>query len=177
MLIKKDGERMILGLDLSSVNSGYSIFDGSNLVSYGSIIPDKKMNHSEKLAFIYDEINKLFKQFNITAVSIEDQHLRQNVDTLKLLSRIGGVAMLCAEQHGASVYLYPAPTIKLTFTGNGKAEKNDMILKAMELYKMQRCMLDDNMADAIGCAYTHMQLGGMVPKKNKVKKNRGIQSK
>jgi crossover junction endodeoxyribonuclease RuvC len=169
--------KMILGLDLSSVNSGYSIFDGDTLVSYGSIIPKKTMNHSEKLAFIYDRIDELFQRFNITEVSIEDQHLRLNVDTLKLLSRIGGIAMLCAEKHGASISLYPAPTIKHTFTGDGKAEKEDMILKAMEQYGIMRCMIDDNIADAIGCGYTHLQLKGVLPAKKKSTKKQGKRKK
>ena len=147
---------MVLGLDLSSVNSGYSILDDLSLVAFGSIIPVKKTTHSEKLQFIYESIDELFKKYNITEVAIEDQHLRLNVDTLKLLSRIGGVAMLCAQQHGASITLYPAPTIKLGFTGSGKADKKDMIAKAIELYNLQRGSIDDNIADSIACAYIHV---------------------
>lgn len=147
---------MVLGLDLSSVNSGYSVIDGESLVDYGSIIPKSSMNHSEKLDFIHYHIQELCKKHKITIFAIEDQHLRFNVDTLKLLSRICGVAMLCAHQNGAEVFLYPAPTIKLTFTGNGKAEKTDMIARAMELYHLERCNIDDNIADAIGTAYTHL---------------------
>jgi len=147
---------MILGLDLSSVNSGYSILDDDlSLVAFGSIIPVKNATHSEKLVYIYENIDELFKKYEITQVAIEDQHLRSNVDTLKLLSRIAGVAMLCAKQHGASVTLYPAPTIKMCFTGSGKADKKQMIARAIELYNLKRNQIDDNISDAIGVAYTH----------------------
>lgn len=147
---------MIIGLDLSSVNSGYAILDGTSLITFGSIIPSKKASHSEKLCFIYESIRELFSKYPITEVAIEDQHFRTNVDTLKLLSRIAGVAMLCAAQHGASVSLYPAPTIKLCFTGSGKADKKDMIAKAIERYELRRDQIDDNIADSIGVCYTHV---------------------
>lgn len=165
---------MILGLDLSSSNSGYALLslEGDKLISYGSIIPGKKMSHCEKLMFIYDAIDNLFKEFDVKEVSIEDQLFRRNISTLKLLSRIGGVAMLCSTQHGASVFLYPATTIKHSFTGNGKADKEDMILKAKTLYKIDG--IDDNIADAIGCCYTHSQLKGIIPNKKKSKQSGAI---
>lgn len=148
---------MILGLDLSSVNSGYSVMDdGTSLVAFGSIIPDKKFSQSEKIKFIYEHISCIFDTYSITEVVIEDQHLRNNVNTLKLLSRIAGVAILCASQHGAEIFFYQPSVIKLCFAGTGKAKKNDMMDKAIEIYKLQQKDIDDNIADAIGCSYTHV---------------------
>jgi crossover junction endodeoxyribonuclease RuvC len=144
--------------------------DNDKLIAYGSIIPDRKMNHCEKLMYIYNRINSLFEDHNITEVSIEDQHLRKNVDTLKLLSRIGGVAMLCAQQHGVPTTLYPATTIKHIFANDGHADKSMMISRAVELYNLQRSQIDDNIADSIGVAYTHIKLQGEIPILNKTAK-------
>ena len=166
---------MILGLDLSSVNSGYCIMglrpsEGGDLISqynallgscqielisYGNIIPNKKFNHAAKLQFIYEYVKGLIERFHIEVVVIEDQHLRMNVDTLKLLSKIGGVAMLAAQQAGCQIYLYPAPTIKKTFTGSGKAKKEEMIATVSEKFNVEN--IDDNVADSIGVAYTYIQ--------------------
>lgn len=162
----------ILGLDLSSVNSGYAIIVNEELVAFGSIIPSKTMTHCQKLSFIYSHINSLCNLYKIDFMSIEDQHLRSNTDTLKLLSRISGVAMLCAEQHGIGVYLYPATTIKLKFTGRGNAEKKDMIEHAVTTYNLNRGEIDDNIADAIGAAYTHFVKKDEVPTAVKKKKRR-----
>lgn len=165
---------MILGLDLSSVNSGYSVLglrpsDGEDLISqynaiigsfqtelisYGNIVPNKKFNHAAKLQFIYENVKGLIERFDIKVVVMEDQHFRANVDTLKLLARIGGVAMLAAQQSGCQIYLYPAPTIKKSFTGDGKAHKEDMIKTAVEKFNVEN--IDDNVADSIGVAYTYV---------------------
>lgn len=147
---------MVLGLDLSSTNTGYAILDGTSLVTYGSIIPGKNANHLEKLLYIYNEIEGILGAYHIDHVAIEDQCYTNNVDTLKLLARISGVVMLCAKQHDIPVSLYPATTVKKHFTGNGQATKEDMIAKALELYNLQRCLVDDNICDAIGIAYTHV---------------------
>ena len=111
---------MILGLDLSSVNSGYSIFrprpeDGwdlntieYDLIAFGNITPSKKLNEQAKLELIYNTIDNLIMEHNIKIVAIEDQHFRSNANTLKLLARISGVAMLAAQKHNCEIYLYPA---------------------------------------------------------------------
>jgi crossover junction endodeoxyribonuclease RuvC len=176
---------MILGLDLSSVNSGYSVMDPwpakgiesedtihmyksivcgiseeensePPLIDYGSIIPNKKMNHAQKLQYIYDEIYKILEQYpQVDKVIMEDQHFRTNASTLKLLARISGVAMLAAQQHGCDIVLYPAATVKKGFTGNGRAEKKDMIAMANQKFGLE--LRDDNIADAIGVAYTYYE--------------------
>jgi Holliday junction resolvasome RuvABC endonuclease subunit len=172
----------VLGLDLSSVNSGYSVMgpqpakgvveygdaihiykstvcgigDESEpaLIDYGSIIPNKKMNHAQKLQYIYEEIYKILEQYpQVDKVIMEDQHFRNNASTLKLLARISGVAMLAAQQHGCEIVLYPAATVKKGFTGNGRAEKKDMIATANDRFGLE--LKDDNQADAIGVSYTY----------------------
>lgn len=170
---------MILGLDLSSVNSGYAVVDfhptsqdGSltteskdtyqeDLISFGNIIPNKVFSHSAKLQFIYEYVNGILTKYDIDVVVIEDQHFRINVDTLKLLSKICGVVMLAAQQAGCGVVLYPAPTIKKSFTGNGKAVKKDMIETAISKFNITEG-IDDNVADSIGvaCTYINKELKG-----------------
>lgn len=147
---------MVLGLDLSSVNSGYSILDNLSLIAFGSIKPPASASHDEKLLFIYNAINILFNTYQITEVAIEDQHFAKNISTLKLLVRISGVAMLCAQQHRAITALYPATTIKLNFTGNGKADKKMMVARAIDIYNLEKGQIDDNIADAIATSYTHI---------------------
>lgn len=168
---------MILGLDLSTKNTGYAVmrlrlgdsgdlitqfnrkYENINeeLVTYGNIIPSDKINHSRKLRFIYNRIKELIKEYNIRVVVIEDQYLRMNVETLKLLARVSGVAMLAAEEGRCRIVLYPAPTIKKEFTGSGKANKDDIMNMAIKRYKLDRNEIDDNTTDAIAIAYTFVK--------------------
>jgi crossover junction endodeoxyribonuclease RuvC len=146
---------IVLGLDLSSTNTGYAIMNTEfNLITYGLIRPPQKMTHSQKLKFIYDGISSILNETRVDHISIEDQYFKINGDTAKLLIRISGVAMLVAEQNNISHTLYTPNSIKLNFSGSGKAQKQDMIDKANELFKIN--IINDNVADAIGCAYTHI---------------------
>lgn len=167
---------MILGLDLSSVNSGYAVLKSKKkeekiktdykvvnmkgkeyiLVTYGNITPKKNLNNQAKIEIIYNMIKKLITEYDIKIVTIEDQYFGANAKTLKLLSRICGVAILAAQQNNCELYLYASTSIKKSFTGNGRAKKIDMIETAIKMLGLKPKTVDDNVADAIGTAITYI---------------------
>lgn len=159
---------VVLGLDLSSVNTGYSIFGASyegapgnsshQLIAFGNITPNQHLNEQAKLETIYNLIEELIKEHGIDCVAIEDTYYSKNAKTFKVLVRISGVAILAAQKNGCEIYLYPPTTIKKTFSGNGKAKKKEMITTAIEIYKIDPDSIEDNAADAIAVGHTHIQL-------------------
>ncbi len=172
---------MILGLDLSSVATGFSVMryisddstqykgfttslpepkggSGIELITYGCIRPPKIFSSSGKIEFIYDNIQDVLKEYPICTVAIEDQYFKLNAKTLKLLSNICGVAMLAAQQAKCEIAIYEATKTKKFFTGDGRASKKDMINMAMAMFKIEDGVIDDNIADAIAVAYTHLIL-------------------
>lgn len=171
---------LILGLDLSSVNSGYSvlgigperdfslpsIYDEEIdadivLIEYGNIIVPENFNHETKLMYIYDSVTRIISRLKKTYpsteidLSIEDSHFRSNVNTLKLLARISGVVMLAGRKKKCGIHYYSAAAIKKAFSGSGKASKKDMINTAKEKFNIED-NIDDNASDSIGAAYTHI---------------------
>lgn len=167
---------LILGLDLSSVNTGYAVFgllskEGvsissldclksdfkENIEGFGSIKPNKKFDHTQKIHFIYEAIKKVLNDYDISAVAIEDQYFRSNAKTLKLLSRICGVAMLAAHESGCTVDFYTASRVKKYLSGKGNASKKDMVEAAVERFNLSKGEIDDNIADAMGVGFTHIE--------------------
>lgn len=147
---------MILGLDLSSVGTGYAILDNELLAGYGCVTPKKTLSSQDKLLFLYENITSLLENYNITSVAIEDQFSGPNAETFKVLVRISGIAILSAKIHGMDAVLYKPNTVKRIFAGYGLAKKGDMLKRANELFGLD--ISNDNIADAIGVAYTHKQL-------------------
>lgn len=165
---------MILGLDLSSVNSGYALISlqtksggqasylecckeevVETIEEYGNIKPGKKMNSMEKILYIYESILDILKEKDVDAMVIEDQYFGRNAKTGKLLSRICGAAIIAGVQFGCKVEIYTASRVKKHFSGKGNASKKLMIESAKTRYGIDD--IDDNVADAIGVGFTYIE--------------------
>lgn len=84
----------ILSLDASTSSSGWSIFDGKKLISYGCIKSNKK-EWRHRIADMVDEIDKIIKQDGeIERIYVEDVPLMSaNPQTLKMLCCLQGALL------------------------------------------------------------------------------------
>lgn len=85
-----------LGLDISSTSTGWALLINGRLYTnkyYGIIAPNKNFSLAEKLSFFRETLVEIINFTRPTDVIIEDIFLRNNVGTLKLLSRFSGVAI------------------------------------------------------------------------------------
>lgn len=146
---------IILGIDPSTVSTGWAIIDENKaVVDCGAICPGKKLNEQEKIKYVYDELCSVMKDYKPDHVACEDQFARLNPKTLKILSRLVGSILLACEQNGNKVTLYAPTHVKSVFSGIGNATKEQMIDKARE-YTIRELCSDE--ADAIGVAITLME--------------------
>ncbi|HNW35556.1 MAG TPA: crossover junction endodeoxyribonuclease RuvC, partial [Candidatus Ozemobacteraceae bacterium] len=70
------------------------------------------------------------------------------------LGELRGVARLCAAEADIPVSFYPPARVKLAITGSGRAAKEDVIRMVSAEFGVKP--KDDNEADAISIAYTHI---------------------
>lgn len=87
---------IIVGLDLSTSLSGYSVFEDSTLIAYGDIKPkgddwrDRIMDETMQLA-------ELFRKYKPDKIYIEDVPLKPGQNTLLKLGAVHGMILsLCA---------------------------------------------------------------------------------
>jgi len=83
----------ILGLDVSSANTGHCIINNGRLIksTLGSIIPEKKNSLGGKLQYFERELIKLLQKHNPDYVIIEDIFRGPNIITFKTLAMFRGV--------------------------------------------------------------------------------------
>jgi crossover junction endodeoxyribonuclease RuvC len=143
---------MILGLDLSSADTGYAIIDKGELVDFGSIQPPKKLDQAQKIEYIYSNVLLLLDKFPIKKIIIEDQFIGAGRQTAIFLVRISGAIFLIAAQHDIPLKVVAPTHVKSVFTGTGKADKAMMLYKANTIYNLN--ITNENIADAIGVATT-----------------------
>lgn len=148
---KIKGENRVLALDQASHITGYSIFDGSNLVTYGTFetqeTDEAKRFHEIKLWLI-----SMIENWQCDIVGIEGIQYQQTmgVTTFQTLARLQGILMdLCVELNIPYV-ICPTNTWRAHcgVKGTKRADKKrSMQLLVKEWYDVS---VSDDIADAVG---------------------------
>lgn len=146
---------IILGLDLSMSKTGVAVFDGWDLIHTELIEPKHKMPKPKTdrsnyygliLADYYHRFNQLITEYEPGYVSIERGFTKGNNAT-QVLYRLHGVANMACRN--ILTRNYPALSVKKSFTGKGRASKDDMIYRAKLKYGVD---VSEDEADAIAVA-------------------------
>jgi Holliday junction resolvasome RuvABC endonuclease subunit len=82
-----------LALDLSTTSTGWAIGNGSP-EAWGTIKPPAKAGVIERIAFVVDESLKLFRDFAIEAVAIEESNYARNMKVARALLGLRGALVL-----------------------------------------------------------------------------------
>lgn len=88
----------ILSLDISSVSTGYAIFENDKLIDYGIIDTSKIKLHGERLVAFEKELKSLIAKYNPEVIAAEDIYKGRNPKTHKILALYHGITYkLCFE--------------------------------------------------------------------------------
>lgn len=83
-----------LCLDQATKISGYSVFEGKNLITYGTLeVDQKEKNPIERMKQMNDKIIELFDSLSPDFIVFEDVQFQQNYGTFQQLSQLQGVLM------------------------------------------------------------------------------------
>lgn len=134
---------IILGIDPGYVNIAYTVFDSSTK----KVLKSAKVE-GRKLKSVYDNFEQLLLEFKIDALHIESQycHPRNQSVYSKTLERNGIILLLC-ELNNIEVKSITPTSLKKKITGNGKADKND-IIKIVSPY-FEGKSFDNHQADSL----------------------------
>lgn len=125
----------ILCLDLSSVNTGYSIFHNSKVVKKGNIRPSKKLKTFEKLAYIVKNIVILYKKIDILV--IEGLYYGINFDSIIYLARLSGAVIYEWVKHSKTEpIIYVASHARKLVGIAGNAHKAEVQVFILEYFKL-----------------------------------------
>jgi len=137
-----------LGLSVIEADSGRLIFSLSRRLSRGD--PQERLLNLRKLLL------EAIKRYQPQEMAIEDVFLpaKTSRKTPISLGELRGVARLCAAEHGIPVFFYAARQVKQAITGFGNASKEDVTRWIESEFNVK--VKDDNEADAISIAWTHI---------------------
>lgn len=159
----------ILGLDVSTVATGFCIFDSltecNKPLAYGVINPDTELTESEKYYYIAEQIKLLIKIYRPDDISVEDTFYSKDPTVLKKLSRIAGqVQYIWYDLMQKNVNFYMAMTARKSIGLKGTAKKEEIVEAVNKFFDMRGRIKDHNIADAFVVGYHHL-----VAKNNPIK--------
>jgi len=179
---------IILGLDISTKNTGWSIIKYSNqnfsLVDYGDI-PRKKMTIEETLVNFEKKLQEIIELWKPNVISAEAPFVGTNRQTIEKLCYVHGVMQLIAKKANLPVTYYSVMTLKSKILGGikikntdgskktGKQMKQEVQDKIISIFGKDSFFKEynDDITDSISAAYVYILMDGKpIEKKKKSKK-------
>lgn len=105
----------VLGLDMSSKKSGYSLFNNEKLIDYGlwEISFKDEKDWRERIIFMANQLENYIKTHDIEQVFVEDvPPVLENSQTIKVLSALQGCVLTICKLNNIKVKFVPNNTWK-----------------------------------------------------------------
>jgi crossover junction endodeoxyribonuclease RuvC len=164
--------KIILGIDPGTLMMGYGIIE---------VYPDKRIqlkemnvlklsgkkgNH-ERLQLIHEKVIHLIDEHKPHEFAIEAPFFGKNVQSMLKLGRAQGVAIAAAMSANLSVTEYSPKKVKLSITGNGNADKEQVWKMLQRILLIGQRPKHYDATDALAVAICHhFQSNACVPKNN-----------
>lgn len=161
--------KIILGIDPGTIVMGYGLItiQGNNvsLLELGVLKPGKIKDSYKRLQLIFNTVSGLITRYQPTDFAIEAPFFGKNVQSMLKLGRAQGVAIAAAMRHGLEVTEYSPKKVKQSVTGNGNADKHQVMkmLQSLLLFKETPKLLDATDALAVALCH-HFQTNSILSK-------------
>jgi crossover junction endodeoxyribonuclease RuvC len=157
--VPKSKPVIILGIDPGTIIMGYGLIkaDGNKitLLDMGVLQPGKISDTYKKLQLIYNTVSGLITKYQPTTFAIEAPFFGKNVQSMLKLGRAQGVAIAAAMRHGIEVTEYSPKKVKQSVTGNGNANKEQVMKMLQQILNFTENPKHFDATDALAVAVCH----------------------
>ncbi|MBS1576195.1 MAG: crossover junction endodeoxyribonuclease RuvC [Bacteroidetes bacterium] len=169
--------KIILGIDPGTLIMGYGLIAVENnsisLIELGVLKPGKVKDGYKKLQLIFNTVSGLITKYQPDHFAIEAPFFGKNVQSMLKLGRAQGVAIAAAMRHGLEVVEYSPKKVKQSITGNGNADKEQVMRMLQTILSFKENPKHYDATDALAVAVCHhfqfkLPLANTTP--NKIKK-------
>ncbi|WCR53788.1 MAG: Crossover junction endodeoxyribonuclease RuvC [Wolbachia endosymbiont of Ctenocephalides orientis wCori] len=149
----------IIGLDPGISKTGWAVISLSekNNIEFldgSTISTNSKMDVGQRLHIIFEQLQKIISLHSPDEAAVEKIFVNKNPRSSLTLGYARGVAILALQMTQLSINEYDANYIKKSITGNGHADKDQVIFMVKQIIKNVdvKC---HHTADAIATAICH----------------------
>ncbi len=151
--------KIILGIDPGTIVMGYGLIAVTGhdvtLLELGVLKPGKVKDGYKKLQLIFNTVSGLITKYQPTDFAIEAPFFGKNVQSMLKLGRAQGVAIAAAMRHGLEVTEYSPKKVKQSITGNGNADKEQVMKMLKTLLNFKESPKQFDATDALAVALCH----------------------
>ncbi|MBO5833590.1 MAG: crossover junction endodeoxyribonuclease RuvC [Alphaproteobacteria bacterium] len=153
--------KRVLGIDPGLLHTGWAVVDTAGqsrkYIASGVILPNPKIEMSQRLNTIFQELTKICNTFKPDECSIEIIFVNKNPKTTLILGQARAAAIVAVANQNTPVFEYEPNVIKKALTGAGHADKTavDKMVKIL-LPNAHPKTADEADAIAIALAHTNM---------------------
>lgn len=150
---------VILGVDPGTLITGYGIIKqtGSSFtrISNGLIKLHSAKLIPQRLEIIYNELDRIIKQFKPDEFAIETAFYGKNVQSAMKIGYARGVSILAAVHNSLPVSEYSPREIKKSVVGKGAASKEQVSYMIGTLLNLKSKKMKSDESDALATALCH----------------------
>jgi crossover junction endodeoxyribonuclease RuvC len=138
---------------------GYGLISITNnkasLLELGVLKPGSQKDTYKKLQLIFNTVSGIITKYQPTDFAIEAPFFGKNVQSMLKLGRAQGVAIAAAMRHGLEVTEYSPKKVKQSITGNGNADKEQVMKMLQTLLSFKESPKHFDATDALAVALCH----------------------
>lgn len=151
---------IILGIDPGFDRCGFAVVKKNgrtaNIIKTGLIETPKNFTSEMRLYLVASGLKEIIKQFKPEEAALEKIFFFKNKKTALNISEIVGMLKYILIESKIKIRLYTPLQIKQALTGYGKADKKQIYYMLKQLLKGQDIPTQDDAADALAVALTHI---------------------
>ena len=148
-----------LGIDPGLNFTGWGLIDYINAnkftyIASGVIKTIPKMEYSQRLNHIFNQVLQVIESYNPEYAAIEDTYVNVNNKSSIMLAQAKAASMIAMSQNDISLVEYAAKKVKKTISGTGNADKSQ-IIKMINYWLPNIAVKLSDEADALAIALCH----------------------
>ena len=154
---------IILGIDPGYDRLGVALIKKEpggkeELVLSDCFVSNRKNDLSKRLLELGNRLENLIKEYKPDELALEKLFFSVNQKTALQVAEAKGLVSYLAGKYNLTVYEYSPAEIKMTITGSGNANKNQVSEMVPRLIKISKKVDFDDEYDAIAIALTHLAI-------------------
>ena len=150
---------VIFGVDPGTILTGFGVISSKNkkltLLKSGIIQTNPKHELSDKLKYIYNQLNQEVLNYQPDVFCIETAFYGKNVQSAMKIGYVRGVAMLVASMNGIVCVEYSPREIKKAVVGKGAASKHQVQYMIKNLLSLKKDKIKFDETDALAVSVCH----------------------
>lgn len=153
----------VLGVDCGSERTGYGVIDSDGrthtLVTAGTIQTKASTPLAERVLFIGRALREIIAQHQPACAAVEAVFHAVNAQSALKLAHVRGAVLMVIAEHGVAVHEYSPAEVKLSVSGFGRADKDQVQRMVQVLLRLPEALHGHDTSDACAVAICHAQAG------------------